>query len=193
MIKKLIKPINKVVLGSALGFAIISATYAAEFNAIDASQSNINFKYQQMGVSMDGKFEKFDADISFAPENADQGSVKFQVELASVDTGTSDGNDEVVKNTWFNVNDFPVATFNSNKIEKTGDNNYLVSGVLNIKGNEIETQVPATFIPADNGGNFTGEFTINRGDFNIGEGAWSTFEIVANPVIINFSIFALTK
>lgn len=193
MIKKLIKPINKILFCSALGLAISSTANASDINAIDADNSNINFKYQQMGVFMNGKFEKFDADISFSPENADQGSVKFQVELASVDTGTSDGNDEVVKSTWFNTEEFPVASFTSNKIEQTGENDYLVSGILNIKGNDIETQVPATFTPTDNGGNFTGEFTINRGDFNIGEGAWSTFEIVANPVTINFSISALSN
>lgn len=193
MTKNLIKLINKILTGAALGFVITSSAYATTINAVDTEKSSLDFKYQQMGVSMDGKFEKFNAEIDFDPENYAAGQVQFQVDLSSVNTGTSDGDDEVVNSDWFNVDEHPTAIFTSNNIEQNDSNSYTVNGTLNIKGTEINLDVPATFTPTDDGGSFVGEFTINRSDFNIGEGAWSTFEIIANEVTINFSIFTLSK
>jgi len=53
--------------------------------------------------------------------------------------------------------------------------------------------VPATFTPQGTTGVFAGQFTIRRGDFAIGEGAWSAFDIVANDVIVKFRVTASGK
>ncbi|NLJ62256.1 MAG: polyisoprenoid-binding protein, partial [Alcaligenaceae bacterium] len=37
---------------------------------------------------------------------------------------------------------------------------------------------------------FSGSFSLLRGDYAIGEGAWSKFDIVANDVRIDFTIIA---
>jgi polyisoprenoid-binding protein YceI len=38
---------------------------------------------------------------------------------------------------------------------------------------------------------FEGSFTIRRGDFSIGEGAWAKFDIVANDIVVKFRFTAL--
>jgi polyisoprenoid-binding protein YceI len=53
--------------------------------------------------------------------------------------------------------------------------------------------VPATFAAQGNTGVFAGQFTIRRGDFAIGEGAWSAFDIVANDVTVKFRVTASGK
>jgi YceI-like domain. len=57
----------------------------------------------------------------------------------------------------------------------------------------IDVLVPATFKEENKQGVFAGSFTIRRGDFAIGEGSWSTFDIVANDIQIKFTITATSS
>jgi polyisoprenoid-binding protein YceI len=66
-------------------------------------------------------------------------------------------------------------------------------GKLTIKGQTREVVVPATFTAQGKAGVFDGSFVIRRGDFNIGEGAWAKFDIVANDIQIKFRITSTTK
>jgi polyisoprenoid-binding protein YceI len=71
-----------------------------------------------------------------------------------------------------------------------GGNRYDVAGKLTIKGKTQDIVVPATFTAQGNSGVFDGTFTLRRGDFSIGEGAWAKFDIVANDIQIKFRITA---
>src|SRR5699024_4510097 len=105
-------------------------------------------------------------------------SASFQVDLASVDTGTADGDEEIVGEDWFDVADHPKATFTSDTVATTGDGQYAVTGTLTIKGSEQTVTIPATFTETGDTAVFEGQFTIQRGDFAVGEGSWSAYDIV---------------
>ena len=91
---------------------------------------------------------------------------------------------------WFNTKTFPSASFVSSAIKPLGENRYEVSGTLTIKGQSQTVTVPAVLSKDGQTGLFEGAFTIQRGQFKIGEGAWSKFDIVANDVTVNFRIAA---
>ncbi len=180
-------------LGLGLGLlltATLGSAGAAELRKVQYDKSAVNFSYKQMGVAMDGKFKKFAADLAFDPAKPQSARAKLDVDLASVDAGSSDADDEVVGREWFNTKSFPKATFVSSAIKPLGSNRYEVAGKLSIKGQSRDIRFPATFSPVGNGGVFDGAFTIRRGDFAIGEGAWSKFDIVANDVQVKFRITA---
>jgi polyisoprenoid-binding protein YceI len=184
---------NKAALGllllGAIGTASTSAI-AAEYRKVQNDKSAINFAYKQMGVAVDGKFKKFAADLAFDPAKPQAAHAKLDVDLASVDAGSSDADQEVAGKEWFNTKSFPKASFVSNAVKPLGGNRYEVAGKLSIKGQSRDISFPATFTPNGNSGVFDGAFTIRRGDFSIGEGAWSKFDIVANDVQIKFRITA---
>lgn len=177
----------------ALAAALPLAAQAAEFNQVQADKSTINFVYQQMGVKLDGKFRKFAARLNFDPAKPTEAKATFDVDLASVDTGAPEGDDEVAGKPWFNTKAFPTAQFVSGPVKALGGNRYEVAGKLTIKGKTQDVIVPATFTAQGNTGVFDGAFTIRRGDFSIGEGAWAKFDIVANDVQIKFRITATSK
>lgn len=170
-----------------------SAAHAAEYNQVQPDQSKIAFNYQQMGVSMDGSFGTFASQLRFDPAKPEAASAAIDVELASIDTGSEEGDDEAARKTWFNTKDFPAARFESTAVKALGGNKYEVAGKLTIKGTTKDVVVPATFTPQGNSGVFEGSLTIQRGDFSIGEGAWKAFDIVANDVVITFRISAAAK
>ena len=166
---------------------------AAEFTQIQADKSAVNFTYKQMGVAVDGRFKRFTSQLSFDPAKPAAAKATFEVELASVDAGAPEGDDEVAGKPWFNTKAFPTARFVSSSVKPLGGHKYEVAGQLNIKGKTQEVLVPATFTPQGNSGIFEGNFTIRRADFSIGEGSWAKFDIVANDVLIKFRITAASK
>jgi polyisoprenoid-binding protein YceI len=170
-----------------------SAAHAVEYSQVQADKSQIAFGYQQMGVSMDGTFKKFSSELRFDPAAPEAASAVIEVALASIDTGSAEGDEEAARKTWFNTKDFPAARFESTSVKALDGNQYEVAGKLTIKGTTRDVLVPATFTPQGDTGVFEGSLTIQRGDFSIGEGAWKAFDVVANDVVIKFRITAAAK
>ena len=180
-------------LALALALATAFSAQAVEYTQIQADKSAINFAYKQMGVSMDGKFRKFAAQLSFDPAKPAAAKASLDVDLASVDTGAQESDDEVAGKPWFNTKAFPTARFVSSSVKALGGNRYEVAGKLTIKGKTQDIIAPATFTAQGNNGVFDGSLTIRRGDFSIGEGAWAAFDIVANDIQIKFRMLATGK
>ncbi|PWF22089.1 YceI family protein [Corticimicrobacter populi] len=180
---------SKTLLALSLA-ALLPAAQAAQYGQVLPADSQIGFQYNQMGVSMDGQFKRFNGELSFDTAAPEQGRIALDVELASIDAGSDEADEEVVTPTWFNVAQFPTARFVSEQIKTIGDHAYEVSGTLTIKGKSLPVVVPATFVEQNGQGVFEGAFTLKRGDFAIGEGAWAAFDIVANDIDVSFRITA---
>lgn len=182
-------------LALALPFALsISApAMAAQFNTIVEDDSTVQFHYQQMGVSMDGEFTRFNGELDFDTDNPTAATAAFDVDLSSVDTGTADGDNEIISKDWFNIADHPKARFQSTDITVVSETQFDVTGTLEIKGETQTVSFPATFTTSGDTGVFEGRFTLKRADFSIGEGSWSAFDIVANEVDVSFQITAATE
>lgn len=184
---------KRIALTLLLAGSLSPMAHAVEYAQVQADKSAINFTYQQMGVKMDGRFKKFTSQLSFDPAKPATAKATFDVELASIDAGSSEADDEVAGKSWFNTKAFPSARFVSGNIKSLGGNRYEVAGQLTIKGKTQDVVVPASFTPQGNSGVFDGSFTIRRGDFSIGEGTWAKFDIVANEIHIKFHITANSK
>ena len=182
---------KKILLTLALATAF--SAQAVEYTQVQTDKSTIHFTYKQMGVAVDGQFRKFASQITFDPAKPSAAKATFEVELASVDTGAPEGDQEVAGKPWFNTKAFPTVKFVSGSVKPLGGNKYEVAGQLSIKGKTQDVVVPATFTPQGNSGVFDGSFTIRRADFSIGEGSWAKFDIVANDVLIKFRITATSK
>ncbi len=170
--------------------ALALHAHAAPYQAIVPAKSSVTFSYKQMGVAIDGRFKKFAAQVNFDPAKAEAGKASFDVELASVDAGASEADDEVVTKSWFNAAAFPKATFVAKQFKQTAPNQYEVTGSLSIKGQTRDVKFPMKHTAQGKDGVLTGGFTLKRGDFNIGEGMWAKFDVVANDIQVNFSITA---
>ena len=169
---------------------LATAAQAAEYQQFNPAKSQVRFDYQQMGVAMQGSFKKFSGQLRFDPAAPAAAKASLEVELGSVDTGSSEGDDELATKTWFNTSAFPKARFESSSVKALGGARYEVAGKLTIKGVSRDVVVPAAFTNQGKNGQFDGQFTIKRGDFSIGEGAWKAFDVVANDVVVHFRIAA---
>lgn len=163
---------------------------AAEFNQVQAGKSTLSFAYTQMGAPMEGKFGKFAIRISFDPARVAAAQAQMDVDLASIDTGFAEGNDEVGGKQWFNTKVFPTAQFVSSGVKALGGNRYEVQGKLTLKGKTRDVSAPFTFKQEGAAGVFDGAFVLKRLDYAIGEGAWADVSAVANEIRIKFHVVA---
>jgi polyisoprenoid-binding protein YceI len=166
----------------------MSGVQAAEYNQMQADKSTLTFAYKQMGVPLEGKFRKFAARLAFDPAKINTAQAMLEADLASIDTGSSEGNDEVVGKLWFNTKAYPAAQFVSSGVKFLGGNRYEVLGKLTIKGRSLDVSAPFTFRQEGVVGVFDGAFTLKRLDYAIGEGLWADVGTVANEVRIVFHI-----
>lgn len=167
---------------------ITSPALALEFKQVQTNDSAVTFGFRQMGVPLDGKFNKFSAQVSFDPAQISKAQARIEIDLASIDTGSSDGNEEVVGKKWFNVKAYPTASFVSTGIKSLGGNRYQALGKLSIKGKTQDVAAPVTFQSDGKRGIFEGAFEIKRLDYAIGEGEWTDVSSVANEIQIKFHV-----
>jgi polyisoprenoid-binding protein YceI len=142
---------------------------------------------------VEGRFRKFSASLSFDPARPAAASARFELDLASVDAGSRDANDEVVGKAWFNLKAFPGASFVSTAVKPLGGERYELAGKLTIKGKTQDIVAPMSFRQEAGNGVFDGAFTLKRLDFAVGDGVWSDVSTVANEVHIKFRIVAAPR
>jgi polyisoprenoid-binding protein YceI len=178
----------KRITSAAVLLLITSPVLALEFKQVQTNDSAVTFGFKQMGVPLDGKFNKFSAQVTFDPAQLAKAQARIDIDLASIDTGSADGNEEVVGKKWFNVKDYPTASFVSTGIKALGGNRYQALGKLSIKGRTQDVAAPVTFQSDGKRGIFEGAFEIKRLDYAIGEGEWTDVSSVANEIQIKFHV-----
>lgn len=151
-------------------------------------QSEIVFVSKQMGVPVEGRFRKFDAQVAFDPKQPAASKIAFTVDLASAALGAAETEAEVAKPGWFNTKAFPQATFQSATIKALGGGKFEVAGKLTIKGISRDVLVPAALAQSGAGTVATGSFTLKRLDYKIGEGEWNDPSLVADDVQVRFKL-----
>jgi polyisoprenoid-binding protein YceI len=173
-----------------LASALHSALAQAPATLLPA-QSEVAFVTKQMGVPVDGRFKKFDAQIILDPKKPESGSVVFSVDTGSAALGVPETDTEMPKAIWFNVAKFPQATFKSTAIKGVGGGKFEVTGKLEIKGTARDLVVPVLITQSGAHSTAAGSFVIKRLDFKIGEAEWADTTVVANDVTVKFKL-ALT-
>ena len=179
----------RILLGT-LAVALAGNAGAAEYGQFQADKSSLTFVSKQMGVPIDGRFRKFAVSVTFDPARPTAASARLDLDLASIDAGSQDANDEVVGKSWFHVKVFPTATFVSSAVRPLGGDKYELAGKLTIKGKSQDLSAPFTFRQDGGNGVFDGAFVLKRLDFAVGDGVWSDVSTVANEVQIKFHIVA---
>lgn len=153
-----------------------------------ATQSEVGFVFKQMGVPVDGRFKKFDAQISFDAVKLAASKVAFTVDIASATLGAPEADSELPKAEWFNTAKFPKASFNSSSFKALGGGKYEVTGKLIVKGQTQDVVVPLTMTQTGAVTIAAGSFPIKRLAFKIGEGDWTDTSLVADNVQVKFKL-----
>jgi polyisoprenoid-binding protein YceI len=176
---------------SLIAFVFVGFSLPVLAQQLVPAQSEIVFVSKQMGVPVEGRFQKFSAKIVFNPSKPDQANIAFTVDMASATLGVKETDAELPKAEWFNTAKFAQATFQSTSVKALGAGKFEVAGKLSIKGATQNVLVPVTLTQAGANTSATGAFAIKRLAFKIGDNEWSDTSMVADEVQVKFK-FALT-
>jgi len=169
--------------------ALASLPLAAQAQqALVPAQSEIAFVSRQMGVPVEGRFRTFSAQVAFDPAKPAAANIAFTVDTGSATLGVRETDAELPKPLWFNVAQFPKATFQSSAVKRLDANRFEVAGKLNIKGVSSDVVVPVTLAQSGAQTVATGAFPIKRLTFRIGEKEWSDTSMVADEVQVKFKL-----
>ena len=183
----------KMTLFALLAVLAAPVAHAVEYQTVLPKQSSIGFEFRQMGVPVKGGFKRFTTQMAFDPAKPEAARAQIEIDLASIDAGSPEADEESAGKLWFNRSAYPKATFVSSQIRALGNNRYEMRGTLTLKGRSREMTVPVTYIPGKNAAIFDGSFVLKRLDFGIGEGMWADVATVANEVKVKFRIAATGK
>ncbi len=136
----------------------------------DAAQSTLTFKGSYQNEAFDGKFKKFDAAISY--DEADPTKAKFdvKVDLASVDTASSERDDSLKGSDFFDLKKFPQAHFVTTSFAKGADAAVVAQGTLTIRDQTKPVVLKLKFVASGDKATLDVDTTLKRLDFGLGTG-----------------------
>lgn len=177
-------------LTACAGLTFVGSAAAAEWTVVDDS-SAVRFSAVQQGTRFNGAFREFEANIDFDPANPAGGSIVGVVQTESVTTRDHDRDAALTDADWFNTREHPEARFESQSIEKT-DDGFVANGELTLKGKTNPAQMQFTFdASSESQAKFTGTMTINRFDYDVGQG-WNDTSWIGQDVDVTVEL-NLTK
>ncbi|HAE36523.1 MAG: YceI family protein [Candidatus Nomurabacteria bacterium GW2011_GWF2_35_66] len=142
--------------------------------SIDTMHSIIGFKVKHLMISnIRGQFNKFDGSVEMEDSDFIKASIKFKAETNSISTNNTDRDGHLMSPDFFDVTKFPVISFVSKEITEKGDNNFVVTGDLEIHGvvKEVNLDVKLNGIGENMNHQSIMSFdalgTINRKDFGL--------------------------
>lgn len=156
---------------------------------VDKNESYIQFSgVQNKKTAFQGRFENFEPIIIFDEEDLENSSITVFVDLASVNSH-SEKRDAMLKNAnWFDVESMPKGKFESNKIVPLEGEKYRVYGVLTLRNISKPIELLMQIRKNKNLINFSGKYTLNRLDFELGLGAWKNPDWVKHEVEIQYQV-----
>ena len=100
---------SRFMLSALVAASALTSTLALAQQKLVPAQSEIVFVTKQMGVPVEGRFKKFDAQITFDPAKPETSKIAFTVDIASATLGVPETDSELPRPNWFNTAKFPAS------------------------------------------------------------------------------------
>tara|TARA_R110000764_G_C11009070_1_gene383042 strand:- start:1734 stop:2309 length:576 start_codon:yes stop_codon:yes gene_type:complete len=168
---------KKTFAGLVLGglMALSGSLQAADYVIDQQGQhASVNFKISHLGYSwIYGRFNDFSGNFSWDADKPEASAVKVSINTTSVDSNHAERDKHLRSDDFLNVGAHPTATFESTKVEMTGDDTANITGNLMLNGVTKPVVLDAKFIGEGEdpwGGyraGFSGTTTLALKDFDI--------------------------
>jgi polyisoprenoid-binding protein YceI len=150
---------------------------------VTPTESSIKFGVES-SVSIEGIFEKWDANIKFSSSDVRSAVLDIEIEADSVNTGSHMKDNKLKGKDFFNAKESPLITFKSTKIIQTGPNTFDIEGNFTIRG---VTKTEKLTLTSDSKGTPTGTLdgtmAFDRKDYGMTSGI--PLIKIANRVEVN--------
>ena len=119
---------------SAAVFLSVASIEAAERYTFDQNNSKIEFEVHHLLGRARGQFHRFSGTIDLDRDAPERSSVSARIEVVTIDTGITKRDDHLKSAEFFDAAKYPVITFKSRSVKRTGDAAGDVTGDLTMHG-----------------------------------------------------------
>jgi polyisoprenoid-binding protein YceI len=167
---------------------------------IDPAHSVIGFAIRHFEISLvKGRFRDFSGTIRYDDTDFTKSSVEFTAKIESINTGVDRRDAHLRTADFFDAAKYPEMTFKSTRVERKGNDQYVLHGDFTLKGVTKPVALPFTIHGAikDAQGNtrfgVAAQTTINRRDYGItwGKAMENGGLDVGNEVMIDLQLEAV--
>lgn len=151
-------------------------------------ESAIKFDVEA-SVAIRGKFDKWDATLTFTSPDVSSGVLDIKIQADSVDTGSGVKNGKLKGKDFFDVKENPYITFHSKKIVQTSLDTFEVDGDFTIRGVSKAEKLTLKVEGAGTGaGTINGTMAFDRKQYGMNSGI--PFIKIADRVEVNVNLKA---
>jgi polyisoprenoid-binding protein YceI len=137
---------------------------------VTKDESTIKFDVKA-SVAIIGKFDKWDASVTMTSPELSTAVLDIKIQAATVNTGSGMKDGKLKSKDFFDVENDPLITFHSTKVEQTGPNTVVFDGDFTIRG--VTKQEKLTFAIEGKGtgaGTVKGTMAFDRKDYGMNKG-----------------------
>ena len=127
--------VKSLIASAALMLVLSAPAMAADTYKLDASHTAITWHISHFGFSNpSGKFMNVDGTLVLDQANPAASKVNVTIPVGDIDSGVPLLDEHLKSDKFFDVAQFPTATFASNKVDVTGKDTAIVHGSLTLHG-----------------------------------------------------------
>jgi polyisoprenoid-binding protein YceI len=141
---------------------------------VDPVHSDVQFKIKHLVISsITGSFKNFEGGATSDASDFENAEIHFSLDVDSIDTNQNMRDEHLKSADFFDAEQFPHITFQSNYFHKVKGDNYKLSGLLTLKGITKPIELDAEYggTERDANGNirsgFEVEGRISRQEFGL--------------------------
>ena len=166
---------TSLLVSSVLVTLSISTAQAADYKVdVEGAHAFVQFKIKHLGYSwLLGRFNTFDGDFSYDDKSPNSAKISIEIDTKSIDSNHAERDKHLKGKDFLNVSSFPKATFTSNSIKFSDDENAIVTGEFTLKGVTKTITFPVVKIGegqdpwGDHRAGFSGTTNLKLADYGI--------------------------
>jgi polyisoprenoid-binding protein YceI/cytochrome b561 len=155
--------------------------------------STLGFTTTWGGQEIQGRFDRWTADILFSPQALDRSRVSVSIDPGKVATGDAQRDASIPGADWFDAATHPRASFVAEKFEKTGEGRYVAHGKLTLRGVTRPVDLPFRLKIDGDKARMSGVTSLDRTAFGVGQGEWQATDQIPAKVKVSVQIAATRR
>ncbi|HEY1179476.1 MAG TPA: YceI family protein, partial [Phytomonospora sp.] len=152
--------------------------------------STLSFTTAWSGQAIEGRFDRWTADIVFSPDDLAHSKVTVSIDLASVNSGDQQRDASLPAPDWFDTATNPKAVFTATRFEKTGEGRFTAHGELSLRGVKRPLSLPFRLEIDGDRASVHGVTSLDRTAFGVGQGEWKATDQIPAKVGVRVNLKA---
>lgn len=152
--------------------------------------SELAFTTAWSGTPIQGRFDKWTADILFSPDALERSKVSVAIDLASVNTGDKQRDATLPSRDWFDTTAHPRAVFTASRFEKRSADRYLAHGTLELRGEKKPVDLAFRVTITGDQAQASGTASLDRTAYGVGQGEFAATDQIPGKVAVKVKLKA---